>query len=249
MRWLALSAGILLGLGAAPARAGESAREFTFNIYVYGQLAGTDMIQMEEKADAIIFKSRSQLRYADYAVDLKVKTEVDRETLAPRYYTYEGTRTGQTISGTLWTRGDSVIADLVENGNHFPSGKRITPPTFLFENYVIEHQFVLLRAIARADAPYFRFSLLFPSDFTSASCIATVESEVELDTRPSPTVCRKYQISIQNSSPFFGYFDDVRRMPIYLDFPASNTEIFLKSAFGPSPKTKYTPPRAPESGP
>ena len=85
------------------------------------------------------------------------------------------------------------------------------------------------------------FKLFFPIDFNPGSVLALLESEVEIDTSPR-SVCKKYHFEIDRGTPFYGYIDPKRNLLLYMDFPATNTEIFLEGAFVDAPVTKYVRP-------
>ena len=156
-----------------------------------------------------------------------------------RFFKYEGKRTKQTLSGTIWAEGDSLSADNAIDGSHYSSGSKLTAPTFLFQDYFSEHQIVMLWAISRTKDPFMRYNILLPSDFMMMPSMATLDSEIELSTGSSAVVCKKYGVSIQNSGVYFLYLDPK------LDIPGTQAEGFLESAFGANPQTKYTAPPSP----
>lgn len=235
----------LLAVGAGASQAGMFPAELTYRIYVYGEFAGEEVIKISETEDVLLFNSHSQLTFEEFSLDLHTRTEVSRDDFSPRYFSYEGIRAGQKVSGTISFDGDSISGDFQVEDAAFPSGKKLAGRKLIFENYIIEHQLLLLNVAAESDELINRVQLFFPVDFTSASCASLIESEVEIDTVPR-RVCTKYRFTIASGSTFYGYLDAKRKLAVYMDFPDTNTEVFLKGAFADEPLTKYT---RPESSP
>lgn len=236
--------GLAAGLAARSPRAEVFPEELVYRYYVRGHYAGRCVIESVEKEETFSFNSKSEVQTAQLPQTLECYSEFDRETLAPRYYSYRGTKGGSAISGAMDFTPTLVKGTVEINDDAFPSKLDLKDQTILFENYVMEHQTIMLATLARSSEPFIRFSLFFPSDFTSASCVAMIESEVELPLRPKPTVCQKFSITIQSSDTFYGYFDPDRRLAVYMDYPASAVEIFLESAWGDNPPQKYESPSA-----
>ena len=218
----------------------------TYLYYIQGKYAGKSTFDLTEDKDIYVFTSTSDIEFGDYSQTFTARTEIEKETLKLRFFKYEGKRTKQTLSGTIWAEGDSISADNAIDGNHYPSGSKLTAPTFLFQDYFSEHQIIMLWAISRAKDTFMRFSILLPSDFMMMPTVATIDSEIELSTGSSAVVCKKYGVSIQNSGVYFLYLDPKQGIPVYMDFPGTQAEGFLESAFGDNPPTKYTAPPPPE---
>jgi len=218
----------------------------TYVFYIQGEYAGKCAIEMGTDGDRLVFDSATQIDYEDYTLDLTSRTEVEKESLALCFYKYEGVRMGQKISGTVWADGDSLSADNAVNGEHFPSGKRLEGAVYLFDNYVSEHQIIMAWAADRSKEPFLRFTALIPSEFMMLPTMATTESEIELQTSPKPTVCKKFGVAMKNSGAYFTYYDSKRKIPVYMDFPAATTEVFLEGTFKEKPQTKYVRPEKPE---
>jgi hypothetical protein len=238
------------GVGIAIAWAGSfGAAEFpaksTYLFFVQGKSAGKSEIACTEESGAYVFNSTSEVAFSEYTHTLTCRTEFDKKTLRARLFRYKGVRMGESLSGTVRIEGGLANGDLEAGGTSFSARAQWVDPTFLFQNYVPEHLAILARHLAASDQPYTRFTMVFPSDMMSLSGIATVESEVELATRPSPAVCKKYVVTFQNSAPFALYIDRKRNLPIYMDFPAVQAEVFLQSAYGDHPATRYVAPVAP----
>jgi hypothetical protein len=217
----------------------------TYLYYIQGTYAGKSTFELTEDKDIYVFISTSDIEFGEYSHTFTARTEIEKETLKLRFFKYEGKRTKQTMSGTIWADGDSLSADNAIDGNHYSSGLKLTTPTYLFQDYFSEHQIIMLWAISRAKDPFMRFSILLPSDFMLMPSMATLDSEIELSTGSSAIVCKKYGVSIQNSGVYFLYLDPKQDLPVYMDFPATQAEGFLESAFGKNPPTKYTAPPPP----
>ena len=64
-------------------------------------------------------------------------------------------------------------------------------------------------------------------------------SEISFESNIKETTCTKIVLTIEGGSGFASYFDEARGLPVYLAFPASNTEVFLDEFFGDEPVTRY----------
>jgi hypothetical protein len=238
------------GVGIAIAWAGSfGAAEFpakaTYLFFVQGTPAGKSEIECVQKDGAYVFSSTSSVVHGEFAETLSCRTEFDQKTLRPRLFQYKGVLSGESLSGTIRVDGDSAFSDVKTGANSFSVRVRWTDPTLVFQNYVPEHLVVLAHHLAASETLAQRFTILFPSDMMFVPGAAEVASEVELATRPSPAVCRKFVVAFQSSLPFYLYVDRKRNLPVYMDFPGVQTEMFLQSAFGDHPGTKYTPPKEP----
>ncbi|UCG50393.1 MAG: hypothetical protein JSW58_09255 [Candidatus Latescibacterota bacterium] len=218
----------------------------TYLFYIQGQYAGKSDFEITQADDILIFKSKSTIKFEDYSQDLTCRTEIDKTTLRPRFFEYKGQHGDESVSGTVWIEGDSISGHTEVSGDQFPSSGRFKDPTYLFQNYVAEHQIVIAQAIDASKDPFLRFHVLLPSDFMTLPAVAALESEIEMALDPKPVVCKKYVVSMQNSSAYLIYYDPNRKMPVYLDFPSVMTEVFLENAYGGKPVAKYEPPKEPE---
>ena len=236
-------AGCVASLGPGAPATDDFAPHTTYLFFVDGASAGTSDITLTAEGGKYVFTSTSRIQVGEEAHSLSCRTEFEKTTLRPLRFRYEGERNAVTLSGNVELGPDSVRAVLEVGGTKMPSRSPWTDGTVVFQNYVPEHLAVLARRLAVSDKPYERFVFLFPSEMMTTPALAIVESEIELATRPKPTVCRKFAVSVQNSAPFDLYVDSERNSRVYMDFRIAKTEVFLHSAFGDQPHTRYgTPP-------
>jgi len=238
-----LTAAALIGsilVTAVDSLAGKHPESATYLYYIKGKYIGKSSFTISEDKEIFIFESRSDISLDDYKHSYTARTEVEKETLKPRFFKYEGTEVKDEVSGTLWVEGDSVSADNAIGEDHFPSGSRLNGPTYLFQDYFAEHQVIILWAVSRAEELIYRFNVLLPTDFLTMPAASTIDSEIELATPNGDIVCKKYGVAIQNSSAYFMYLDPKQDIPVYMDFEGLQAEAFLQSAFGENPQTKYT---------
>jgi hypothetical protein len=228
-----------LALGAGSADAGRFPEAATYRYYVSGKFAGTSAFTYEEKEQVHAFNSKSDIEIEGLAQHLECYTEYDKETLRPLFYSYRGTKNDVEILGTIDFTDEEIKGDLEYDGTSMPSKQATQGDIIIFENYVMEHQLVMLAKLADLDKPLHRFFLFFPSDFTQVGSLALIESEIELPVKPAPAVCKHYRIQIKSSGEFFGFFDPKRQLAVYMDFPTAQTESFLDSAYPENPETKY----------
>jgi hypothetical protein len=243
---LLLFLGLIVVCGTA--EAGRFPSRLVYLFYAHGQYVGRCVVEAEEKADVYEFKSSSEVRIGIFVQSMECFTEFNKETLAPKYYSYRGEKVGQKMSGVIEFTEETIKGDLEFNGAPIPSEQATKGQIILYENYVMDHQTMMLATLAASGEPYVRFHTFSPSDFVQAQTVALVESEVELPLKPKPSVCTKWAISLQSADPYFGYFDPERQVAVYMDYPLSGVEIFLESAWGENPPTHYTPPPKEDQG-
>ncbi len=241
---LSFVAFFMVGIGFA--HAGSTPSEVTYLYFIQGNYAGKSVVEITEKSDIYVYTSTSEIKFGDFAQTLSCRTEIEKTTLRPRFFRYEGVLNGGAVSGTLRVEGDTLHAETEIDGDRFASTKEFIDPSCLFQDYIPEHQIVILNKILAVDEMFVRFNVLLPSNQMSLAAVITIESELELPTHPRPTVGKKYAISIQNSSTYYSYLDPKRNIPVYMDFPVSQTEVFLEGAFGENPRPKYVAPEEPE---
>lgn len=222
-------------------------RSATYLFFTNGELLGKSKITVAVENGRYVFTSKSEIKTGEESQSLSCRTEIDRTELRPIEFRYEGTQSGGRISGTVTLGPDSVRAALETAGHTRRTRLEWTEGMVLFQNYVPEHLAVLARRLALSTKAFERFFVLFPSDMVSSQAVATADSEIELAARPAPVICRKYVVSIRNSSPFYLYLESKHNSLVYMDFPANRTEVFLESVFGEHPATRYTVPVQPES--
>jgi hypothetical protein len=240
MRLLAAIAFMLTLAGSVSA--GSLPSEVEYDIFIFETLAGTSVIRFTEEKGMIMADSQLELRFDDeFSQHMTCHTEYDLERGMVVFFSYEGEKAGVALNGTVWADGDSLIGKLYQGGNYFPSARTLSGHVVLFENYIVEHQVLLCRTVASQSEPFLRYSTIFPSEFSSALSSAVLESEIVLRTQPASAVCNKYVFTIQGGSPFYGYYDPALGVPVYMDFPSANTEIFLRAAF-PEAQGKYRRP-------
>jgi hypothetical protein len=247
MKRIGLIALTLLAAGSPRALPAEFPSKITYLFYVQGRIAGRSDVTVTLEKGVYVFSSSEDVGLSDYSQKLACRTEVDGRTLRARSFHYEGVRQGESVSGTVRVEADSAKGEFEAKGTPYTSGIAWVDPTFLFENYVPEHLIFIGRHVAASKKLKTRFSVVFPSNMVSITAVAVTESEVEIATSPSPTVCNKYGVAFENSAPFFLYVDPDRNIPVYMDFPSLQTEVFLKEAFGEHPAPRYKAPTSPES--
>ena len=245
MRRIVLFASAALLVACRTTFSAEFPAKATYLFYVQGVPAGKSEIECVQKDGVYVFSSTSNVVHGEFAETLSCRTEFDQKTLRPRLFQYKGVLSGDSLSGTIRVDGDSAFSDLKIGANSFSVRVPWADPKLIFQNYVPEHLIVLAHHLAASEALVQRFTILFPSDMMFVPGAAEVASEVELATRPSPVVCKKILVAFQSSLPFYLYVDRKRNLPVYMDFPGVQTEMFLQSAYGDHPGTKYAPPEEP----
>lgn len=247
MKRIGLMALALLATGSQLVLPAEFPSKITYLYYVQGRIVGRSDVTVTLENGVYVFSSSQEVESGDYSQKLACRTELDGRTFRARSFHYEGVRQGESVSGTVQVNADSAKGRLEANGSPYTGRTAWVDPTFFFENYVPEHLILIGRHAAASKKLQTKFSVVFPSDMVSLPAAAATESEIEIATRPSPTICNKYAVGFQGSSPFFLYVDPARNVPVYVDFPAVQTEVFLKEAFGEHPTSRYTAPPSPQT--
>jgi hypothetical protein len=235
---------VLCFLAATPclAASGDFPSSATYLFFVSGKPSGRIDVTTAAEDGRYVFTSKFEVLTGEETHSLSSRTEVDKKTLRPLLFQYEGERNGHPMSGKLDLEPDSIRA--VQDIAGRLTRKRVpwADGTMVFQNYVTEHLMVLARHVSESGKAFEHFVILFPTEMITTPALATIESEVELAARQAPVVCKKYMVSIQNSYPFYLYVESKSNALIYLEFPVSGTEVFLKSAFGDHPEPRYKEP-------
>lgn len=212
----------------------------TYSIYILGSRAGESTFTARFSGGRIEIHSRTEVLYGDFYLSLETTTKADTASWQPVSFRYEGISEGKSVSGEVIFRPDSIVGTMRTDGAEFPS-KTATRPyeTLIFENYVGAHEILLARAFLRRSEDFHTFFLFFPSSFTGSKTMISYESEIELEAKDGPLLCSKLQVDASGSFPFFPYVDPDTGLPVYLDFPGANTEMFLERYFGKRPTPKY----------
>jgi hypothetical protein len=245
MKRFAILALALLAAGSLPVRSADLPAKITYLFFVQGKPSGRSEIAVTLKDGAYTLSSSQEIAFAEYHQKLSCRTELDGRTLRARSFHFEGVRQGDAVSGTVRAEGDSARGTFESKGTPYTGKAAWTDASFFFENYVPEHLMLLGRQVAASTRPQTKFTVVFPSDMIALPGAAEEDSEIELPAKPKPIVCKKYAVGFQNSSPFFLFVDPDRGIPVYMVFPATQTEVFLVDAFGEKPKTNYITPTAP----
>jgi hypothetical protein len=216
---------------------------FSYTIYVRGEPAGKSASTVTETADAYIFESHTMVSHGEFALELKTRTEADKETFIVRDFSFEGTKMESQIEGEVTIDGKSVFGQFIENGVASPVDKVSTQPQIIvFENYVIAHEILLVRAYLASGSDPAKFGMFLPSVTMITGADVTKGSELAIESETQEAICDKILVSIQNSSTFASYYDPQRGLPVYLAFPATLTEVFLDDFFEDQPVSRFRGP-------
>lgn len=237
---------LLIAFGIGSAHAGNVPPEATYLFFIQGKYVGKCAIEVTQEDGVQIYTSISEVQLDDFFHKLSCRTEIVEETLRPVFLQFEGVRNDAPVALTASFEGDSVTIDNLVLNENVNSKLEFTDPSYLFQDYVSEHQIIILKAIVANKELIARFNVLLPSSVMTLPAMATLESELELNTPKKPIVCKKYVVAIQNSATYYLYYDPKRGIPIYMDFSATQTEVFLESVFGREPETKYSAPETKE---
>jgi hypothetical protein len=231
----------ILSVGARGAGSADLPSKATYFYFVDGKSAGRSEIRTVVNGGITVVTSTSEIAYPGFKQTLACRTEYDRATGQAKVFKYEGFRDDQTMSGTVSMGAGEAEGQLEANGAPYSGKAAWDPPTYLFQDYVPDHLMAMGRDLLAFEKSSVRFSLLFPASMVLHEATATHESEIELPVRPRPVVCRKVGIRFKNAAPFYVYVDIKRAIPVYLEFPAVRTEVFLQDTWGDKPMTKYAP--------
>jgi hypothetical protein len=230
---------LLATIGAGTAGA-ERPSEIKYLICVAGQYSGHNTSKIKESSGVLTIDTVTELAFLDFTLNFTSRTQVDAETMEPIYFSWEGEKGGVQWSGTVaFDDGDVAVGEVTMDGEIFPSSKTIEGLKFFFENYVTAHQMLIMDRIDNSDKTRLRAPLFMPSDYIVSK--ATIESATELEWQATnkPLYAKRFVWALENSDPFYAIYDPDRRIPVYLDYPATRTEVFLASDYPEKPVTKY----------
>ncbi len=235
----------LIAAAVLPAVSAELPSKITYLFFVQGNPAGRSDMTVTLRNGIYTISSSEDVAFTGFQQKLACRTELDGRTLRARSFHFEGVRQGEPVSGTVQAEGDSVRGKFETKGVPYTGKAPWNDATFFFENYVPEHLMLIGRHIAASTKLQTKFMVVFPSEMIALSGVGSAESEIEIPAGPAPIICNKYAVGFQNAAPFYLFFDPQRRMPVYMVFPATQTEIFLLEAFGEKPRPNYIPPKTP----
>ena len=215
--------------------------EGTYDFYIYSELAGSNSFTSSVKNNILSIVSSTSLAFGEYSLEIDSKTQVDATTLNLIEFSYKGVEGDvMQMSGIARTIGDTLEGTMVQNETTFPS-KVLTDiqKTVIFESYVAEHEILLAQKFLASGEDFKEIIFFYPSDFTLTGSMMSIESDIELETKIGAVLCTKISVSLQGGTPFFSYIDKEANIPIYMDFPGVNTEIFHRSYYGDEAQPKY----------
>lgn len=248
MTILCIALACVFSLGGTAEKTGGSSGETAYLFFTQGTQVGRCDIRVTQSANAHVFESVTEIRFGEDRIALENRTEYDKKTLRPLLYRYKGERAGESLSGTIRCSADSVRAQLEAKGQHTTVQIPWTDDLMIFQNYVPEHLLAMARRLGDSGKSFSRYRVLFPSDMMATSAAASAETEIEVPIKP-PVVCTIYAVGLENSPPFYLYYDIEGKSLIYIDFPATQTEVFLERAFEGNVRTKYKAPPPPDAEP
>lgn len=216
-----------------------------YDFYIYGEPAGSNSFTSSVENNILTIVSTTSLHFDEYDLELDSKTRVDAATLRPIAFSYTGLeRRLIRMEGSVSVHGDTISGIVGEDDDKFPSRLLADiPNTIFFESYVAEHEILLARKFLASGEDFKEIWFFFPSDFMLTPSIMSLESDIQIETRKGPILCTKISVSLQGGTPFLSYIDQKTNIPIYLEFPGVNTELFYRDYFGDEAVPKYTRPK------
>jgi hypothetical protein len=228
---------------AAPARAtGGLPPEFSYTVYIEGQVAGSCSTTVTETTDTYVMESQTAVHHRELVVELDSKTVVDKQSFLPRRFSYEGLINGKIVSGETGIEGKNASVVMEQDGERYTASRESKHPILFLEEFVMAHEVVIARAFWESGNDNGRYGLLFPSGSNLTYVDITKSSELAFESETQEAYCVKFIVSIQGSTPFASYYDPERGVPVYLAFPGVATEVFLDEFFEGKPVSRYREP-------
>lgn len=239
---------VLLSVCLVPALNAGTAKPFpaegVFDFYIFGEPAGSTHFKSSVENGMLTITSHLSMNFEQFSQEMDSKTVVDAKTLRPISFSYEGVKNKMnTIRGSVRTYGDTLKGAMTIDDQTYP-GTVLTDlaSTVFFESYVAEHEILLARTFLASGEDYKNIVFFYPSDFMLTPTLMSLESEIELETAKGPVLCSKIMVSLQGGAPFVSYVDKATDLPIYMQFPSVNTEIFYHDYYGSEARPRFSRP-------
>lgn len=228
---------------AGPAWAGILPDKIGFTIYAEGKPVGKSAITVVEKDGRLIFTGEGKIERDGQVLHLiKSRTVADAKTFQVLEFELTGETGGQPVDVNALYTADAITGYALSGGTKYNYARTPTfEHTIFLGDFIFEHQVLLALAHMREgkDLVQYDFGLLFPRSFTLTTAKITTASEAIIESDDYEAVVKKLFIAISGSEPFIVFYDPKRKLPVYLAFPASNTEVFLDQFFGDNPISRF----------
>jgi hypothetical protein len=233
---------VLLAFAAAAASASELPSEFTYIIYVEGQQIGISKSKVTETADAFVIESHTEITSDPLMLEIDSRTVLDKTTLLPREFYYEGQKQVKKIDGSVVIEENQASCTTGEDVEQY-AATRVSrhPQILILEEYVMAHEVAIAAAFKKTGLTRAEFGLLYPSIAKMTTVTVIKSSELAFESETKEAYCEKIVVAVQGSSPFASYFDPERNLPLYIAFPGSFTEVFLDEFFDGKPVSRFRP--------
>ena len=237
-----LSLALLLG-GAGAASAADLPTRAAYTFYVDGVRAGHSDVRIEQSATRLVITSKARVELGPNVLELDSRTVADPRTYVIREFSFEGTKGGMPAACHVELKDDSAVGWVrsTSSSEQRPR-KQVHPGGFaVWEDWVMDLEIILALRQDVDPRPTAVFRVLFANSFLTADLMTGYTSEVLVESDTQSMVARKMEVVLSGGDPFESHVDPETRIPVYLRFPGSRTEIFRDDFFGENPMPRYAP--------
>ncbi len=237
-----VAATALLALAATDAGAQKLPGKVSFTVLIEGEKVGHTDITIEETANRLILTSIMKLERANLTQTGSARTVADKQTYQVLKFDCEQERNGIKYGADLNYDADRIYGHTIDQNETFGASRTPQHKTTIFlADFLFEHQILLgrLHTSRYEDRVPHRYGLIFPLNLSQANVAITTASEAFLESDIKEAAVVKLHVAIDGSEPFVSFWDQGRGLPLYIAFPATNTEVFLDEFFGDTPISRF----------
>jgi len=227
---------------AIPAWAQKKLPErITYTIYLAGEKYGTSDIRVQYTGDGdVVFESSLKLSRSSIDVVLDSRTVVDATTWAVKSYRMTGTRGGSPYQADVAIDGKLVKINPNSPESNLRDVKEAQgEPVLMLEDFVVEHHVLMAKAHMASGEKVWGYDIIYPGPSSMSRVSASLASTSVVESKIKEAVCTKLIFLAESSQPYASFYDAGRGLPVYLAFPAVDTEIFLDEFHGDEPIVRW----------
>jgi hypothetical protein len=226
---------------AIPAWAQKLPERITYTIYVQGQKYGVSDIRVSyTDGGDIVFESTTSLSRESIDVELNSRTVVDAGTFVVKSYRMTGHQAGKPYQADVVIDGRliKINENLPDEYLHDTREAR-GEPVLVLQDFVVEHHLLMAKAHMALGEESWGYDIIYPgSSMMSRTSVSRASTSV-VQSNTKEAVCTKLILLAESSQPYAIYYDPGRGLPVYLAFPAVETEIFLDEFYGDEPVIRW----------
>jgi hypothetical protein len=226
---------------AVPAWAQKLPEQITYTIYVQGQKYGQSDIRVSyTDGGEIVLESTTKLSRESIEVELNSRTIADAGTFVVKSYLMTGHHAGKPYQADVVIDGRLIKINQRNPEEYLHDTREArAEPVLVLEDFVIEHHLLMAKAHMTLGEESWGYDIIYPGSSILSTMSVTRASTSVVESNIKETVCTKLVFLAEQSQPYAIYYDPGRGLPVYMAFPAVETEIFLGEFYGDEPVIRW----------